>query len=181
MDAAARRAIVQQLLVDHQLDEGAVEERARCCTSAGYWTSLCPGQSIGARATPLEEVTSGPGASSDAAGHIRGEGYGAVPVFLPQPVLARLNGVIEAVNAAGWPSVFAWVFDDFWSAARTTAVRSVAHLRRASHLHRPRDRAVRKARAGRAAIPPARRSAAQGVCLSLCSSTWSAWNPSICR
>ena len=125
MDAAARRAVVEQLLVDHQLDQGAVEERVRCCASAGYWTSLCPGLSIGARATPLEEVTSGPGASSDAARHIRGEGYGTVPVFLPRPVLARMNGAIEAVNAAGWPSVFAWVFDDFWSAARTTAVRSL--------------------------------------------------------
>jgi hypothetical protein len=123
VDAAARRAIAEQLLGDQALDPAAVEERAGSCGSAGYWTSLCPGLSIGSRATALDEIRVPDGSWSDAARQIHREGYAATPVFLPPPVLARLNGAIDAVVAAGWPSTFAWVFDDFWSAARTPAVR----------------------------------------------------------
>src|SRR5207244_3331141 len=32
--------------------------------------------------------------------------------------LSRLNAAIDAVVAAGWPPVFAWVYDEFWSLAR---------------------------------------------------------------
>ncbi len=53
MDALSRRAIAEQLLVDHQLDPAAVGERARCCVLPGYWTSLCPGLSIGTAAPAL--------------------------------------------------------------------------------------------------------------------------------
>ena len=125
MDALSRRAIAEQLLVDHQLDPAAVGERARCGALPGYWTSLCSGLSIGTAAPALDEMTLPAASWTGAARQIRDEGYGAAAVFLPPPVLARLNGAIDAVSAAGWPSTFAWVFDDFWLAARTAAVRGL--------------------------------------------------------
>src|SRR5207253_5707775 len=55
-------------------------------------------------------------------------GYGALPAFLPDAALSALNGSIDGVVGAGWPPVFAFVFDVMWSVVRTSAVRSiVAH------------------------------------------------------
>ena len=73
----------------------------------------------------IEETVITDGAWPGIARRIRDEGYGATPVFLAPPALARLNGAIDALTAEGWPATFAWVFDEFWSAARTTAVRGL--------------------------------------------------------
>jgi hypothetical protein len=122
MDAAARRAIAEQLADAQRLDPAAVEERAGRARSAQYWATLCPELTIGSAVARLDEIALADSASSDAARQVREHGYGALPDFLPAPVLARLNRAIDVVTAAGWPANFAWVFDDLWAAARTLAV-----------------------------------------------------------
>src|SRR5205085_11644013 len=54
----------------------------------------------------------------DVRGHFAREGYFQVPAIVPESDLAALNGAIDAVIAAGWPPVFAWVFDECWALAR---------------------------------------------------------------
>lgn len=124
MDADTRRAIAAELVGERHLDAAALDELAGRCVSPRYWTSLCPGMSIGG-ATAIEEIVVTDGAWPGIARRIRDEGYGATPVFLPPAALARLNGAIDALTAAGWPATFAWVFDECWSAARTTAAREL--------------------------------------------------------
>ena len=124
MDAETRRAIAGQLVDEQQLDATALAELAGRCASPGYWTSLCRGLSIGG-ATAIEEIAVPDSAWPAMARRIQDDGYGATPVFLPAAVLARLNGAIDALAAAGWPAAFAWVFDEFWSAARTSAARGL--------------------------------------------------------
>src|SRR5256885_6712176 len=57
--------------------------------------------------------------------HVHEHGYGALPVFVRESALANLNATIDEVVAAGWPAVFAFVFDGAWSAVRTATVVSV--------------------------------------------------------
>jgi Phytanoyl-CoA dioxygenase (PhyH) len=123
VDAAARRAIVEDLLAAQQLDEAAVEERAARSAMPGYWTTLVPGATIGEHAAPFDELPIPDDAWPDVERQVRETGYAALPVFLPAPVVVRLNRTIDLVAGAGWPPAFAWVFDDFWSTARTIAVR----------------------------------------------------------
>jgi len=124
VDADTRRAIAAELAGERQLDAAMLGELAGRCESPRYWTSLCPGMSIGGPSA-LEEIAVADGAWAGIGHRIRDEGYAATPVFLPPATLARLNGAIDALTAAGWPATFAWVFDEFWSAARTTAARGL--------------------------------------------------------
>lgn len=125
MDAAARRSIAESLLDAQRLDPAAVEERAARARSADYWTSLCPALRIGAPAGPVDAIAVPEQALADASRHVHDHGYGALPVFLTPPLLARLNAAIDAVTGAGWPANFVWVFDEFWSILRTPAVRGL--------------------------------------------------------
>ena len=123
MDVAARRSIAEQLLDAQRLDPAAVEERAGRAMSAAHWTSLCPALTIGRPPAPVDEIAIPDQAFGDAARQIHDHGYGALPVVLPPSALARLNGAIDAVTAAGWPAIFVWVFDEFWSTVRMPAIR----------------------------------------------------------
>jgi hypothetical protein len=122
MDAAARRSIAEQLADAQRLEPAAVEERAARARSPQYWASLCPALTIGGATAPLDEIAMADAVYVDATRHLREHGYGALPVFLPPPVLAKLNRAIDAVTAAGWPAIFAWVFDELWFTVRTLAV-----------------------------------------------------------
>jgi hypothetical protein len=111
------------LLDAQRLDAAAVEERAARAMSAAYWTSLCPALAIGTAAAEVEQTAVPDQAFAEASRQIHDHGYGALPAFLPPSALARLNGAIDSVTAAGWPAIFVWVFDEFWSTARMPAIR----------------------------------------------------------
>src|SRR5262249_58094823 len=44
------------------------------------------------------------------------------PVLIDEATLAALNGAVDAVRTAGWPPVFAFVYDEFWSLVRIPAI-----------------------------------------------------------
>jgi phytanoyl-CoA dioxygenase PhyH len=125
MDAAARRSVAEQMLAERMLDAAALAERARRSTSADYWTALVPGSSIALAPAPGVEWPMAASEVISIARHVEQHGYGALPVFLPESTLATLNATIDGVVAAGWPPVFAFVFDALWSAVRSSAVRAV--------------------------------------------------------
>jgi len=128
MDAAARRVIAEQMLAEHVLDGASLDERASRCASAHYWTSLVRGSSITTQPAPLAEIPPSAAEIVFAARHTAQHGYAALPIFLPDVALSSLNDSIDGVVAAGWPPVFAFVFDAMWSVGRADAVRSiVAH------------------------------------------------------
>jgi ectoine hydroxylase-related dioxygenase (phytanoyl-CoA dioxygenase family) len=125
MDSAARRTIAEQMLAERVIDAATVVECVNCCISPDYWTSLVPGSSISLTPAPLSERPLPAGAAASLARHIEQHGYGALPVFLPDAALAPLNAIVDAVVAADWPPVFAFVFDALWSTVRGAAVGAV--------------------------------------------------------
>jgi hypothetical protein len=46
------------------------------------------------------------------------EGYFVLPSLLPAPLIDGMRSAVAAVEAAGWPAVFAWVYDAFWQVPR---------------------------------------------------------------
>jgi len=125
MDSAARRSLAEQMLAERVIDAAAVADRVTCCSSADYWTSLVPGSSISLTPPPLAELPLPAGEAASVARHLEQHGYGALPIFLPDAALAPLNAIVDAVVAADWPPVFAFVFDAPWSTIRAGAVRAV--------------------------------------------------------
>ena len=111
------RAIAAELLAQAQMPDGQVAERARFAADPQYWSGLAPEMSVGN--APRAASRSVPVATLDAVRrHFATDGYFQTPPLLDQSDLARLNGAIDAVTGAGWPPVFAWVYDAFWVLAR---------------------------------------------------------------
>jgi hypothetical protein len=82
MDAAARRAIAEEMLAERVLDGASLDECASRCASAQYWTSLVPGCSITTAPVALAEIPPSAVEIALAAGGGGGHGYGARPRVL---------------------------------------------------------------------------------------------------
>ena len=117
-DAPARvRAIVSELLAQAQMPDADVRERSRLAADPQYWLRLAPRMSMGS--APRAHPRTLPAATLDAVRrHFTADGYFQTPALIDSLDLARLNGAIDAVVCAGWPPVFAWVYDEFWALAR---------------------------------------------------------------
>lgn len=50
------------------------------------------------------------------------EGYFRLPQVFDSAHIARMRRIVEAVRGDGWPVAFAFVFDEFWSIARSPQV-----------------------------------------------------------
>ena len=117
--AKRARAIAAEMLaqVEATIPDAYVQERARVAADPQYWLQLAPQMSIAG--APRVHPRSVPAATLDAARrHFAAEGYFQTPPVLDPAELTCLNGAIDALGAAGWPSAFAWVFDEFWALAR---------------------------------------------------------------
>jgi len=100
--------------------EEDLESRVLNALSSDYWRNLNPTLSLG-KAAPTRHAKDA-SFSSDSPNrymhHLLQEGYFQTPVMLPQSLLRRMLKGIETVRNAGWPGVFAFLYDDFWTAFR---------------------------------------------------------------
>lgn len=94
-----------------------VDERAALAADPRYWTQLAPQLSVGG-AVQVRAPAVAADTLDAVRRHFAAEGYFQTPPMLDAAELARLNDAIDAVNGAGWPPVFAWVYDEFWALAR---------------------------------------------------------------
>ena len=88
----------------------ALVSRAR---DAAYWTSLAPGTTTG---TPALSA----GVADDERARTIGEALRRERYFKADPMfdaaaLTAMNSAIDTVQAAGWPPVFALVYDSLWT------------------------------------------------------------------
>ena len=112
--------VVFQLLNDARLTEPEVNDRLRKASDTGYWCQLAPGLLVGGSLPPQETET-----ASNVAGAIRAlrdEGVFHLRGAVAPGAIAPLNDGIDRVVAAGWPAVFAFVYDEFWLCARSGAI-----------------------------------------------------------
>jgi hypothetical protein len=118
MDAPDRvQAIVADLMAQAQMPERVVRARAELARDPGYWRGIESGLSIG-NPPPVSPGMMSTAALDDARAHFAAEGYFQTPPLIAPSDLARLNHAIDAVVAAGWPPVFAWIYDEFWALTR---------------------------------------------------------------
>jgi len=90
-----------------------------------YWESLVPGASVGAFSQTVEDDG---GTEGDAEAHTRmmAEGWCRGGTMVPDPILAQMRTVIEKVHQAGWPTVFAFVYDVLWWPTRSPRLQRFA-------------------------------------------------------
>lgn len=124
---------VASALLDHaRLSDADAARRIANARDASYWRAL---------------VSDGPGAVETASSavdvraacaHLRDEGYFQTPPILRGDALARCNQIVDAVVAAGWPPVFAWIYDEIWQCTRLPEVQTIlTSALGAGYLHIP--------------------------------------------
>lgn len=117
-DAAAD--IVQRL----EMTPPEVADRLARARDTGYWRSLAPGLSIGGADAPPAFAVDEERLRA-AASQLRHDRYFRTPPLLSADTLASLNRTVDAVMAAGWPAVFAMLYDEPWHCCRLPALARV--------------------------------------------------------
>src|SRR5262245_9482490 len=93
--------------------------------SRDYWLSLCPELTIGAPAPHLSRLASQDAVFHDVAAAIADYetcGHCIVHGAFPENAIEALRRAVWAVHAAGWPMIFAFVYDQFWALPRSACM-----------------------------------------------------------
>jgi hypothetical protein len=113
----------QTLLKQSELSPEDTEKRFREALDIDRWRRLVPSASIGGEGDAVPAHVS----DADAAREKRRldkDGYFRLPQVFDPAHIARMRRIVEAVRVDGWPVAFAFVFDEFWTIARSPEVAS---------------------------------------------------------
>ncbi|MGH7926054.1 MAG: phytanoyl-CoA dioxygenase family protein [Candidatus Binatus sp.] len=106
----------QQLLSRLSLSTEEIRARLKQAADPAYWQALYPSFSVCAKAPPVSDVP--PLDAATLARYTRGLdqwGYFSSESPITQSLTVPLLECIETVRKAGWPPVFAYVYDQLWT------------------------------------------------------------------
>jgi hypothetical protein len=123
-DAASRvpADVFAQLLRDARLSDRELSERLALAGDPAYWRGLAPEANILAGEAARPEGSLDDAATDAAIEEMKREGLCHLPRAIAPPIVRTINAIIDAVLAAGWPGVFAFIYDELWWCARQPAV-----------------------------------------------------------
>lgn len=113
----------EALLKESELPPEAMQRRFEEALDPDRWRQLVPFGSIGEEQRVGDEAAQL--CEEDSAREERRlarDGYFRLHGVFDPGRISRMRRIVEAVRADGWPVAFAFVFDDFWTIARSPAV-----------------------------------------------------------
>jgi hypothetical protein len=117
-----KRSIRDELLARVRLSDKELGSRYELAANPVYWRKLCPH-------VPLDSAQVLPDAPAvnhqlveSCINQLRTHGYFKTGPIIPESTLASMRGCVEAVRKAGWPPVFAFIYDPFWAVTRVPFV-----------------------------------------------------------
>jgi hypothetical protein len=115
---AALRSLTKKI----QLTSQEVDQRRAAALDVSAWQCLAPFATIGTDILNIatEQITES-GAERELR-RLNRDGYFHFESLFDRSRVARMYRTIEVLRNAGWPAVFAFVFDDFWSIVRSAPV-----------------------------------------------------------
>lgn len=119
-------ALARQLLSDTRLSVAETEERLRLAWDADYWRRLAPDLRVESDAVSDASADVSASAVDAAVRSLRDDSVYHVQAAISQAHIAVVNSAIDRVIGAGWPAVFAFVYDELWSCIRVPSVTSIA-------------------------------------------------------
>ena len=111
--------VAEELLDMGRLTDVEADDYASRAVDPAYWSSL-RGDVAAFDVAAAEEIPPDLGQTVDA------EGYFVLPSLLPRTAAQRLRALVDSVRAAGWPAVFAYMYDEPWQLYRGEALRRIA-------------------------------------------------------
>ena len=110
-DEIRLRLIEQTRLQDEEVDSYLTK-----AVDVGYWRKLIPHLSIGGDSKPerVEKSSIGSLRQRELLEGLTREGYFQTGPLLSAAVLGQMRECVEILKANGWPSIFAFIYDQFW-------------------------------------------------------------------
>lgn len=115
------RDVVADILDKTEMTADELAERLERARDLAYWRTLSTDLSVdGNEPAPASVATDTE--LRTAVAQFRTDRYFQTPPLLAATTLGSLNRAIDVVTAAGWPAVFALVYDGLWHCARQPAI-----------------------------------------------------------
>ncbi|MBX9875534.1 MAG: phytanoyl-CoA dioxygenase family protein [Beijerinckiaceae bacterium] len=116
---------VDALLRRSELSREETQQRFEQALDVDRWRRLAPFASIGSGRWDDGEASSISDSAADREKRrLDEDGYFRLRQVFDSARIARMRRIVEAVRADGWPVAFAFVFDDFWTIARSPRIAS---------------------------------------------------------
>lgn len=113
----------KQLLRTLALRKEEVRTRLALASDRTYWKTLCPSFSICDDASAMPEVPSFDAPTlNKVENDLTSRGYFLVEGAMAGSIIGPMLGCVEAVRKAGWPPVFAYIYDQLWLVWRLAPV-----------------------------------------------------------
>lgn len=134
---------LREMLRGFSANDDELRQKYGMATDSGYWLGLFPECSIGTDAEPAI-VWDAPVEATEAqvdyaVDNYRKQGWLSLPGALSTTRLEKMRCCVEAIRRAGWPPVFSYVYDDFWTLGRSRALQKLlTHLLSPEYVTLPR-------------------------------------------
>jgi hypothetical protein len=115
-------AAMWQLLEQSQLSDSEVHDRLRNALSQNYWQHLNPELAIEGQDSIPEHQPIDTQSQADLRQRFANQGYIQVPPLLSPERVDPMQTCVSVLRAAGWPPVFAFVYDRFWQIWRSPSL-----------------------------------------------------------
>lgn len=117
-----KRSVRNELLAQVRLSDKELGSRYELAVSPGYWRELCPHVSLDSAQALHDAPAVNRQLVEDCVNQLRKRGYFKTGPLIPASTLASMRECVEAVRKAGWPPVFAFLYDPFWAVTRVPFV-----------------------------------------------------------
>lgn len=112
----------EALLKQAELSPDEVAERFGAALDVERWRRLVPFASIEEKVVSGDHARIAPPDAVREKSRLDEDGYFSLKQVLDRERIARMHDIARAVRADGWPVAFAFVYDEFWSVARTPSI-----------------------------------------------------------
>jgi hypothetical protein len=109
----------EALLKQAELSSAEMAERFEAALDVDRWRRLVPSASIEEQIVSGDHVRIAPQDADREKHRLDEDGYFRLEQVFDRERIARMHDIAKAVRADGWPVAFAFVYDDFWSIARS--------------------------------------------------------------
>ena len=112
----------EALLKQAELSPIELAERFDAALDVERWRRLVPFASIEEKVVSGDHARIAPQDAAREKSRLDEDGYFCLKQVFDRERIARMHDIAKAVRADGWPVAFAFVYDDFWSIARTPSI-----------------------------------------------------------
>ena len=117
-DLMSKAQALNELLARARLSDEELRSHHELAVDPSYWRELCPRVSIDSSQALIETQPVDRQLVENCANQLGSRGYFKTDPLISESTIESMRECVEAVRKAGWPPVFAFVYDPFWAVTR---------------------------------------------------------------